>query len=271
MEDAFEKFFIFGGVSWDKMPLEKPAMELVERYMLSDFGFIRNDINLLTTGLPLHHAILSGIAQGDGKMHTAFKRAGVSSEVGSRAIEELRDSGIIQMQKTKRYDANWKTRPSPANRLFFASPFLHFWFAFVSPIFKGVRDGDYSEIRSLFANRAAIYMEHSFAELSRELMKSHFAEDAIVEMQSYSDEDVELDIYAKSASGKIIVGLSKYTNSKLKKSELTKLQEQCRAAEIEADIFVLVSKSGFSSELKALKSQELKLFMPKHFKQLLEE
>lgn len=253
------------------MPLEQPSMELIEHYMLGDFGFIRNDINLLTTGLPLHHAILSAIAQGDARVQSAFKRAGVSAEVGNRAIEELKASAIIRVQKPKRFDALWKERVNSANKLLFASPFLHFWFAFVSPIFKGVRDGDYSEIRTLFANRVGVFMHSMFVQLSGELVKQSFKEDPILELQSYWDEETTLDIYAKTASGKIVAGLCKYTNAKMKKSELTKLQEQCGGAAIEADIFVLISKAGFSNELKALKSEGVKLFSLKHFKQLLEE
>ena len=62
----------------------------------------------------------------------------------------------------------------------------------------------------------------------------------------------------------------KYTNAKIKKNELTKLQEKCEAANIKADIFVIFSKAGFSSELKSLKGEGLKLFTVKNFKKLLE-
>ena len=35
--------------------------------------------------------------------------------------------------------------------LYFASPFVRFWFAFVSPYFKGIKQGDYKEVESSFA------------------------------------------------------------------------------------------------------------------------
>ena len=80
-----------------------------------------------------------------------------------------------------------------------------------------------------------------------------------------------IDIIAKTESGKIIVGSSKYTNSKVKKTELTRLKEVCEKLGIKADIFVLFSKKGFTSELKSLKGADLKLFTPRNFNQLIED
>jgi hypothetical protein len=224
----------------------------------------------VTTGLPLHHSILTGIAQGDGRTQTAYKRANVSPEVGQNAIEELRESKIIRVAKAKMLSSSWKDGESVANKLYFTSPFLRFWFAFVSPIFKGIRDGDYKELRELFANRSAEFIQLPFVELSHELIKMNFIDDKIKEIGSYWNNEIELDILATTESGKIVVGICKYTNSKLKKSELTRLQELCAKANIKADIFVIVSKSGFSNELKTLKGQNLRLLTLKNFKKLVE-
>ena len=81
---------------------------------------------------------------------------------------------------------------------------------------------------------------------------------------------MELDIYAKTSEKKIIAGVCRYSNAKIKKSELTKLQETCKDAGIEADILVIVAKNGFSKELKELKSDKLRLITLKNFKKLVE-
>ena len=245
-------------------------MELIEKMVLPDFTFIRNDVTELTTGMPLYHSILTGIAMGDGKTHTAFKRANISEEVGLNAIDELCDSQIIKLQKSNKVFTSWSENESVSSKLFFTSPFLRFWFAFVSPIFKGIRDGDYKEIRERFSNRESEFVQLPFAQLSHELLKLNFKEDPIKEISTYWDNNLELDIYAKTASGKTIVGSCKYTNSKIKKSELTKLQESCEKAKIDADIFVIFSKKGFSTELKSLKGENLKLYTVKNFKTLVE-
>lgn len=245
-------------------------MELIEKLVLPDFTYIRNDVTELTTGMPLYHSVLTGIAMGDGKTHTAFKRANISEEVGLKAIDELCETGIIKLQKSKKVFTNWSESESVSNKLFFTSPFLRFWFAFISPIFKGIRDGDYKEIRERFTNRENEFIGLTFTELSHELLKLEFKDDSIKEISTYWDNDIELDIYAKTKSGKVIVGSCKYTNSKIKKSELTRIQENCEKAKIEADIVVLVSKKGFSSELKSLKGENLKLYTAKSFKKLVE-
>ena len=270
MEDAIEKFAIFGGVGWRKMDASRVPMELIEELVLPDFRYIRADVTELTTGLPLHHSILTGVAQGDGRTRTAFKRANVAAEVGANAVEELKESGIIKVVKPKVIATSWKDKESVANKLYFTSPFLRFWFAFVSPIFKGVRDGDYTEIRALFENRKSEFVQLPFVQLSHELLKLNFVEDPIVDIQSYWDEKIELDIFATTASGKVVVGLCKYANAKLKKSELSRLEELCKNAGINADVFALVAKSGFTNELKALKGENLRLVTLKNFKKLVE-
>ena len=270
-EDAIEKFAVFGGVGWGSIDTSKPTYDLIETLVLPDFRFIRNDVTELTTGMPLYHSILTGIAMGDGKTHTAYKRANTSKEVGDKAVEELCETGIIRLEKSKKIFTSWAEENGEkiSNKLFFTSPFLRFWFAFVSPLFKGVRDGDFKEVKERFANRQSEFMQLTFTELSHELLKLSSKEDPIKEISTYWDNEVELDIYAKTVSGKVIAGICKYTNTKMKKSALTKLQEDCKTAKIHADSFVLFSKNGFSNELKSLKGEKLKLYTLKSFKKLL--
>ncbi len=221
--------------------------------------------------MPLYHSILTGIAQGDGRTHTAYKRANTSQEVGDKAIEELCDLGIIKLEKSQKIFTSWAENDASkvSNKLYFTSPFLRFWFAFISPLFKGIKEGDYKEVREKFANNEKEFIDLVFEQLSQELVKASFSDDKVIECSSYWDNNVELEIYAKTASGKVIVGTCKYTNSKIKKSELTKLKEKCEKAKIKADIFVLFSKAGYSSELKSLKSESLKLYTIKSFKALI--
>jgi hypothetical protein len=243
---------------------------LIEKLILSDYRFIRNDVSEVSTGMPLYHNILSGIALGDGQTHTAYKRANVSKEVGDKAIQELCDTKIIKLQKVDKIFTSWSedTAQHISNKLYFTSPFLRFWFAFVSPLFKGIRDGDYAEVKKRFENRKDEFVNLTFVQLSQELVKLSF--DDVLKCSSYWDNNSEIDIYAKTKSGKTIVGVCKYTNTKVKKSELTKLQDRCKELRIEADIYIIFSKQGFSKELKSLKSENLKLYTLKNFKKLVE-
>jgi len=197
---------------------------------------------------------------GDGKTHSVYKRAKVSEEVGQKAVMALVESGVIKVIKAKNSD----------DRLQFKTPFMRFWFAFISPLFKGVRDGDFSEVKKRWENRESEFIQQTFTELSKELVRESLTGERVMNISSYYDEDIEIDIYTKTKSGKVIVGSAKYTNAKVKKSELARLEELCKKANIEADIFVIVAKKGFSNELKSLKGEKLKLFTLKNFKSLVE-
>ncbi|MEN4046739.1 DUF234 domain-containing protein [Sulfurimonas sp. NWX367] len=270
-EDLLEKFAIFGGVGWGEIDTSKPSYELIEKLILKDYHYIRNDISEITGGAPLYHALLSAVAMGDGKTHASYKRAKLEKEVGDKAVEELAARGIIRVQKPKKEFTSWENDEKLDNKLYFTTPFLRFWFAFVSPLFKGIRDGDYSEVKKRWQNREAEFANLIFTQLSHELLKDIFAnEDPVEEISGYWDKEAEFDIFAKTESGKTVVGSTKYTNTKIKKSELTRLQELAKKAGIHADIFVIVSKKGFSSELKALKGQNLRLLTLKNFARLVE-
>ena len=127
----------------------------------------------------------------------------------------------------------------------------------------------YKEFYTLFENKEAEFGNFVFEELSMEFIRDLFEEDPVKQFGKYWDEKTEIDLVAKTTSGKIIAGNCKYINSKIKKNELNKLKEDCKTTDLNVDTFVLFSKSGFSSELKSQKSETLKLFTPKSFKLLL--
>jgi len=267
LEDAIEKFAIFGGVGWGDIDTSKPSYELIKKLILDDYAYIRNDVNEITSGAPLYHALLSAIAMGDGKTHASYKRAKLDKEVGDKAVTELVERGIIYVEKPKKEFTSWAENEQLDNKLYFTTPFLRFWFAFVSPLFKGIRDKDYTEVKKRWQNREAEFANLIFTQLSYALLQESFKEEEkIKEISEYWDKKIALDIYAKTVSGKTIVGSTKYTNAKVKKSELSRLQELCKKAGIDADIFVIVAKKGFSSELKALKGERVRLYTLKNFK-----
>jgi len=260
MQDAIEKFNIFGGVEWGSIDTSKPTFELIEELVLKDYRYIRNDVSEVTEGMPLYHSILTAIALGDGKTHTAYKRAKVSKDVGDKAVDELCKKGIIKLKKAKK----------SSDKLYFNSPFLRFWFAFISPLFKGIKEGDFKEVQERFINRQSEFINLTFTQHSQEFLKLSLKEEGILECSSYWDEENEIDIYIKTKSKKIIIGSSKYTNSKIKKNELSKIQEKAKKLGIKADMFVIFSKKGFSNELKSLKGENLKLYSIKNLKSMVE-
>lgn len=268
LEQALEYFSVFGGMGWS-VDMGKPLDALIEGKVLKNYTYIHGDITKLTQSDKMSHALLSAVAVGDGRVHSALKRARISRVEGEKVIHSLCSKNLLKREYSLESPPNEDEKID--EKLNFNTPFMRFWFAFVSPYFKTIKEGDFKEAKEQFANRKSEFFELTFKKLSHELIKKSLGDDAIVEIGSYWDRETQIDILAKTKSGKIVAGICKYSNQKAKKSELTKLQEQCRAAELTPDICVIVSKSGFSNELKALKGEDLKLLGLKNFKTLIED
>lgn len=268
LEQAIEYFSVFGGMSWS-VDLAKSLEELIESKVLKNYTYIHGDITKITQSDKVSHSLLSAVAMGDGRVHSALKRARISRNEGENAIDTLCSKNIIKTEFPLESPPDSDEKID--EKLNFSTPFMRFWFAFVSPYFKSIKEGDFKEAKESFANRKSEFYELIFKKLSMEVMKKSFKEDKIVEIGSYWDRNTQIDILAKTSSGKIVAGICKYSNQKAKKSELTKLQEQCEAAELTPDICIVVSKGGFSNELKALKGEDVKLFGLKNFKTLIED
>jgi len=248
-----------------------PLLELIEEHILRDYKYLRNVISDLTSGDRIYHSILTGIAMGDRRTNSAFKRAGISFNHGSKCIEEMCEIGVIDKESSQQHYTNNPRSLAVSERLLFREPFVRFWFAFISPIFKGIKEGTFEEFLKRFKGREAEFTDLIFEQLSHELLKKSFQEDTIKQLGRYWDDENEINLIGKTFGGKIVVGSCKFSNSKVKKSELSSLKQKCEKLEIPADIFVLFSKKGFSNELKSLKGENLKLYTAKSFKMLLDK
>jgi len=261
MEIAVEYFTIFGGLDVT-LNMDEPLDKLIQKHILKEYKFLRNDVAQLTNGDEKYHKLLSASALGDRRTNSSFKRASFSFDDGMDLVEELRDKGFIKLERCTE-------DVYVSDKILFSTPFLRFWFAFISPIFKSIRDKDYKEFFEIWNNRKAEFSDLVFSQLSHEFIKNTFTQDKIYNIGRYWDDDREIDLVAKTKSGQKIVGTCKYTDKKLKKSELTKLKENCEKAGIKPDIYVVFAKKGFSSELKAMKSETILLFTCRNFKVLI--
>jgi hypothetical protein len=147
---------------------------------------------------------------------------------------------------------------------------MRFWFSSISPYYKGIKEGDYKEIKERWGHMQQGFSDHILHQLSLELVKNSFEEDKIEQIGSYWDKNVEIDILAKTKSGKMIAGLCKYSKNKAGKNDLAKLKENCKKAELDIDTFVIFSKNKFSNELKKEKNEKLKLFSLRNIRSLLD-
>jgi len=261
LEQAIEYFAVFGGMGW-KVDFSMSIEELIEKKILSNYRYIHGDIAHITKSKPIYHALLTAIASGDRREHSAFKKANVKREEGEEAIDWLIKSDLVVFDSSVEKPVNEKD--SNSDKLLFVQPFMRFWFSSISPYYKGIKEGDYTEMKARWSQIKSGFSTLIYDQLVRELIKQHFKEefegDAIVSIGSYYDKNVEIDILAKRKSGKMLAGVCKYGKAKANKSELTKLKEKCAEAELDVDNFVIFSKNKFSSELKKEKGENTRLF-----------
>jgi AAA+ ATPase superfamily predicted ATPase len=279
MEQLIEYFAVFGGLEW-QIDINRPLEELIVEHILENYGHLYNEIARMTLGDPLYHRLLSAIAVGDRRMYSAFKRARISEAKGGQALSYLRDVGMLRIEHS-REEPPLKTHPKQklkrevsrhriSHKMRFNAPFLRFWFYFIAPLHKSIEAGDYEQFLTRFAQRRQSFTSLVYEELSDLLLQNLFLGDPIVDTGSYWDRQVEIDILARTAGGKLIIGECKWTNTKINKSELGKLREKCELIDLEPDIIALFSKRGFSKELEAMRDARLQLYRADDFRRLLE-
>lgn len=268
LEEAIRYFSVFGGMGWT-VDITKPLDELIEEKILKNYRYIHGDIAKITQSNQTHHALLSAIAIGDRREHSAFRRADVPRGEGEASINFLIDNGLVIRDKSQDQPVDEKEVVS--DKLLFIAPFMRFWFSSISPYYKGIKEGNFAEVKERWSHLQHEFTDLIYEQLVRELLKKSFTEDRIERIGSYWDKNSEIEILARTKSGKIIAGSCKYSKSKANKSELSKLKDKCSDAQINADIFVIFSKNGFSSEFKKEKGEGLKLFTLKHLKILMED
>ena len=260
-EQAVEYFAVFGGMGWN-IDFSKSVDELIEEKVLKNYRYIHGDIAHITKSIPVYHAILSAVASGDRREFSAFKKASVKREEGEEAVDWLIKKGFVVFDKS--VEKPFTKAEANSDKLLFRQPFMRFWFACISPYYKGIKQGDYVEMKEHWSHIRSSFSDHIYDQLVLEMLKKGFkdafAGDPIVGIGGYWDRNVEIDILIKRKSGELIAGTTKYAKSKANKSELAKLKEKCALAQLDVDTFIIFSKNKFSSELKKEKGEKLQLF-----------
>lgn len=270
LETAINYFAVFGGLDL-KIDMTKPLGILIKRHILDPYYDLHDEIDKLIKADNVGYKILSGIALGDRRINSSFKRADVDYDEGIELIQTFCEKEIIREETSLDHLTNQFEENDSADKLVFASPFIRFWFAFVAPLYRGVKRGEYDECYERFDNRKQEFMDFIFEQLCHEYIKETFIEDEIEEIGRYWDSEDEIDLLAQTYSGRIIVGSCRYVDSKTKKNEINRLKDICKKLDIVPDFVVLFSKKGFTNEVKALKNESLKLYTAKSLKALLND
>lgn len=268
LEKAIEYFSVFGGMGWF-VDMDKPLDELIEQKILKNYKYIHGDITTITKSNNIYHQLLSAVATGDGKEHSAFKKARLERETGEDSVDFLIDKGILISEQS--VEPPFDEEEEDCDRLMFEKPFMRFWFSSVSPYYKNIKEGDYKEFYKYWNERKIGFSNFIYEKLLLELLEKSLVDDSIKTIGSYWDKIVDIDILIKTKSSKRIAGLSKFSKSKASNSDLNRLKQMCEDASLDIDMFVIFSKNKFTSELSKQKGEQLKLLSPRNLKPLLDD
>jgi hypothetical protein len=278
IEQLIEYFSVFGAFKHE-IDITLPIDELIVNAVLDNYGKLYNEVSSITLDEPVYQRLLTAIATGDRRFHSACRRAHISESMGAGIVEYFCEIGILRIERSREMPPK-KIHPKQrlkrevarhriSDKLRFNSPFLRFWFYFIAPFHNKIETGNFDPVIKLFNEQHYSFTGFIFEELSLEMLHRRYLDNPLVSAGSYWDRQVELDILAKTKSGKIIVGECKWTNTKINKSELTKLLEKCKTASITPDVIALFAKRGFSNELLRMKSDQLQLYSAEDFSDLL--
>ena len=278
MERLIEHFSVFGGLGWH-IDIDAPLEELIVTEILENFAVLHNQILELTTEEKQYAKLLTTLARGDRRIFSAFNKSGLTNLSGGMSLKHLQDTGVLEAEysreepldkggyKLKREDARHRI----SHKMRFTSPFLRFWFYFISPMRSYIEKGHYEKVIKNFTQHHQSFVGYTYEELSNEMMKLKCADLRLVDSGSYWDRHVEIDLMATTEKGQLILGECKWKNHKMNKKELNRLMEKCEKVNFRPDYILLFAKRGFSKELLSLRSSHLQLYSCEDFEALLQD
>ena len=262
-EQAIDYFAVFGGMGWN-VDLSKPIETVIEEKILDNYKYIHGEITTITKSNRIYHQILNALATGDRTKHSAFRNTKTSRMDGEQAVDFLVQNGILKIEKSQVLPIDGDQQRS--DKILFIHPFMRFWFSSVSPYYTNIKKRDYSEFNERWNRMKTGFSNLVIQRLLMETISHEFVDDPLEKMGSYWDTSVEIDILAKTKSGRRIAGLCKFSKAKAGNKDLKKLQEDCTTAELSIDTFFVFSKNKFSNELKKAKSENLQLLSMRNLK-----
>ena len=276
MERLIEYFSIFGGLGWE-IDIDKSLEELIQTEILDNFGLLHNQILELTTQEKEYARLLHSLAKGDRRIFSAFNKSGHSNMSGGLSLKHLQNTGILKAEYSREEPVSKDgsklkreiARHRISHKMRFTSPFLRFWFYFISPNRHSIERGDYSKVFQDVEQHFQAFIGYTFEELSNEMLKMKYSSLELIESGSYWDRQVEIDLMADTLNGELIIGECKWKNHKMNKKELNKLLEKCEKIDFRPEYIVLFAKRGFSKELLTLQNRALQLFCAEDFEALL--
>ena len=270
-DKALEYFTVFGGTGWS-VDVSKSVEVLIEEKILSNYEPLHKSMTRYTHNNPVYHKLLSIVALGVEYEHDAFKKVKIGIDRGEEAIDYLEQKSLLKFDLS--VEKPLEESHVKSDRVLFTLPFMRFWFAMISPNYKSISEGNFSEFEDKWHKLRDNFSILLSNLLVRELVKQSFSEkladDPIISIGSYYDKQTYIELLATTKSGNMLAGASKYSKEPAKINMLNTLKEKCQKSELNISDFVLFSKNGFSSEVLDSEDKNIMLLSEEHLTSLLD-
>ncbi len=280
MEEEIEYFSVFEGFEkLEKISFSQSIFEDIKKYILQDYEKICKKFKMEDNEQEQNEIelFLKKIALGERKIYSVFRDGKISQIKGRNIYKKLFEKDFIK-KELSREKPPIKNKKQPIkkhlrqykveDKIKFSKQFYRFWFTFIAPNKKLVKEKKFDEVINIIRKDFDKYVSFSFEELSNELFKLINQNNKYIETGSYWERNKEIDMLAKISEKGFIAGECKWKNQKICKNTLNKLQKKCQNIDFQIEGYALFSKSGFSKELLSSKYDKILLFDLKSFERL---
>ncbi|EAJ5677801.1 DUF234 domain-containing protein [Campylobacter lari] len=267
LESIFDFYSIFDEFEFDlKLSLYENILNV---FILKAFDVLAS-LNLDENALKA----LSVLSKNDRKRYSInksiphFQALGLINKLLEKNILILEKSQEKPIIKNKRQKVKKELRSyNIQDKVVFKNQGLRFFFYFIYPKLNLIAMKKYNELIELIQENLEKYQSFTFELLCKEFLAKKLKVDQVYSFWNYYH---EIDLYYHE-NNFCVLGEVKFKERKICKNVLNILKSKAKQLQIQPNLYVLFSKSGFSKELILNKERNLLLYTLEDFQFLIKD
>ncbi|EGK8088971.1 DUF234 domain-containing protein [Campylobacter sp. CNRCH_2016_3089] len=267
LESIFDFYSIFDEFEFDlKLSLYENILNV---FILKSFDILAS-LNLDENALKA----LSVLSKNDRKRYSInksiphFQALGLINKLLEKNILILEKSQEKPIIKNKRQKVKKELRSyNIQDKVVFKNQGLRFFFYFIYPKLNLIAMKKYNELIELIQENLEKYQSFTFELLCKEFLAKKLKVNQVYSFWNYYH---EIDLYYHE-NNFCVLGEVKFKERKICKNVLNILKSKAKQLQIQPNLYVLFSKSGFSKELILNKERNLLLYTLEDFQFLIKD
>lgn len=267
LESIFDFYSIFDEFEFDlKLSLYENILNV---FILKAFDILAS-LNLDENALKA----LSVLSKNDRKRYSInksiphFQALGLINKLLEKNILILEKSQEKPITKNKRQKVKKELRSyNIQDKVVFKNQGLRFFFYFIYPKLNLIAMKKYNELIELIQENLEKYQSFTFELLCKEFLAKKLKVNQVYSFWNYYH---EIDLYYHE-NNFCVLGEVKFKERKICKNVLNILKSKAKQLQIQPNLYVLFSKSGFSKELILNKERNLLLYTLEDFQFLIKD